>query len=91
MLYAQRLDEFHAEIEPACREVRQPEELFVLIATKYLDVYRVYGRELNIWSVLLREQNAANNCIPTAGNDWSSSPPRGPSAPACVRGPSRAE
>jgi AcrR family transcriptional regulator len=56
-LYAMRLDEFHAEIAPASRAVSDPEELFILIATSYLDVYRVYGRELDLWSVLLREQH----------------------------------
>ncbi|MQA61523.1 MAG: TetR family transcriptional regulator [Actinophytocola sp.] len=60
-LYAQRIDEFRAEIEPACASARTPEQLFVTIATAYLDVYRVFGRELNIWAVLLAENPTAED------------------------------
>ncbi|MBF6331975.1 TetR/AcrR family transcriptional regulator [Nocardia transvalensis] len=51
-LYAQRLAEFAAVIEPVCGSCEDPEDLFVAVATEYLDMYRVYGRELNIWTVL---------------------------------------
>lgn len=52
-LYAQRIDEFHAEIRPACASAERAEDLFVTIASAYLDVYRVFGRELNVWAGLL--------------------------------------
>ncbi|APA97684.1 TetR/AcrR family transcriptional regulator [Nocardia seriolae] len=50
--YAQRLDELMAAVAPACESETDPEELFVTIATEYLDVYRVFGREVNIWSIV---------------------------------------
>ncbi|WP_168176645.1 TetR/AcrR family transcriptional regulator [Williamsia sp. 1135] len=51
-LYAQRLILLHNAIEPECVSAEDPVALFVLVATEYLDVYRTYGRELNIWSLL---------------------------------------
>ncbi|QIS04567.1 TetR family transcriptional regulator [Nocardia brasiliensis] len=54
-LYAERLEEFVATVEPRCADTEDLEELFVLIATEYLEMYRVYGRELNIWAVLAGE------------------------------------
>ena len=47
------------------------EELFVIVATSYLDVYRVFGRELNIWSLLAGQSGldpeAAVNLVGSAG------------------------
>ena len=54
-LYAERLDELLAVIEPLCIECEDPEELLVGVATAYLDVYRVFGRELDLWSILAGE------------------------------------
>ncbi|WP_207836967.1 TetR/AcrR family transcriptional regulator [Williamsia soli] len=51
-LYAERLHLLHNVIEPECLSADDPAALFVLVATEYLDVYRIYGRELNIWSLL---------------------------------------
>ncbi|WP_168187136.1 TetR/AcrR family transcriptional regulator [Williamsia sp. 1138] len=51
-LYAERLNLLHNVIEPECATADDPVALFVLVATEYLDVYRIYGRELNIWSLL---------------------------------------
>lgn len=51
-LYAERLVVLHNVIEPECTSADDPVALFVLVATEYLDVYRTYGRELNIWSLL---------------------------------------
>jgi AcrR family transcriptional regulator len=51
-LYAERLEAFHAEIEPLCADARTPEQLLVGIAGAYLDVYRVFGREVNVWALL---------------------------------------
>jgi len=52
-LYAERLERFHTEIAPICATATSPEELFVAVAGHYLDVYRVFGRELNVWALLL--------------------------------------
>ncbi|WP_458687849.1 TetR/AcrR family transcriptional regulator [Nocardia tengchongensis] len=51
-LYAERLEEFVEKIEPLCTDTHNPEDLFVAVATEYLEMYRVYGRELTIWAVL---------------------------------------
>lgn len=51
-LYAERLILLYNVIEPDCVAADGPVDLFVLVATEYLEVYRVYGRELNIWSLL---------------------------------------
>jgi AcrR family transcriptional regulator len=52
LLYAERLDRFHADIAPLC-ECESAEELFVAIAEKYLEVYRAYGRALDVWALVL--------------------------------------
>jgi AcrR family transcriptional regulator len=52
-LYAERLERLNAEIAPLCAGARTPEALLVEIANRYLDVYRVFGRELNLWTVLV--------------------------------------
>jgi AcrR family transcriptional regulator len=51
-LYAERLEAFHAEIAPLCARADTPEELFVSVGERYLDVYRVFGREVNLWAML---------------------------------------
>lgn len=70
-LYAERLDEMLVEVAPACESVDDAEELFVIVATSYLDVYRVFGRELNIWSLLSGQSGldpeAAVNLVGSAG------------------------
>lgn len=53
ILYAERLDSFHDEIRPLCARATSPEELFVAIADRYRDVYRVYGRALDVWAHVL--------------------------------------
>ncbi|MPY79872.1 MAG: TetR family transcriptional regulator [Actinophytocola sp.] len=60
-LFAQRLDDFHAEITPACRVAETGEQIIATVATAYLDVYRVFGRELNIWALVLGDHPAAND------------------------------
>jgi AcrR family transcriptional regulator len=52
-LYAERLERFHAEIAPACASAETPQDVFRAIAGRYLDMYRVYGREVNLWVALL--------------------------------------
>lgn len=53
ILYAERLDSFHDEIRPLCARATSAEELFVAVADRYRDVYRVYGRALDIWAHVL--------------------------------------
>jgi len=53
VLYAERLDRFHAEVAPLCASAASAEELFVAIAERYLDVYRTYGRALDVWALVL--------------------------------------
>jgi len=52
-LYAERLDRFAADIAPLCRDATSAEELFIAVAGEYRAVYQVFGRELNVWAVLL--------------------------------------
>lgn len=59
-LYAQRLDELNTQLAPACERATSGEQLFELIATEYLDVYRVFGRELDVWAILLADNPAAS-------------------------------
>ncbi|MFD0000293.1 TetR/AcrR family transcriptional regulator [Nocardia sp. NPDC127526] len=54
-LYAARLAEFADKVEPLCAECDDAEDLFVAMCTEYLEMYRVYGQELNIWAVLAGE------------------------------------
>jgi AcrR family transcriptional regulator len=51
-LYAERLDRLHDEIADACARAASAEDLFVEVADHYLDVYRVFGRELNALTLL---------------------------------------
>jgi AcrR family transcriptional regulator len=55
-LYAERLEAFHDEIAQVSAAARTPEQLLVGIAGAYLDVYRVFGREVNLW-VMLADAN----------------------------------
>jgi AcrR family transcriptional regulator len=52
-LYAERLLALDAELAPLCAQATSPEALLVAIAERYFEVYRVFGRELNLWSVLV--------------------------------------
>nr|WP_272918054.1 TetR/AcrR family transcriptional regulator [Actinomadura rayongensis] len=54
-LYARRLEEFHTEIVRETERAATAEDLFVAVADRYLPVYRVYGRELNVWSAMFDE------------------------------------
>jgi AcrR family transcriptional regulator len=55
-LYAERLEAFHDEIAPLCASARSLEQLFVDVGERYLDVYRVFGREVNLWAMLAGEE-----------------------------------
>jgi AcrR family transcriptional regulator len=52
-LYAERLLALDAELQPLCARAQTPEALLVAIAERYFEVYRVFGRELNLWSLLV--------------------------------------
>jgi AcrR family transcriptional regulator len=56
VLYSERLEQFQGEIEPLCSKVKSAEDLFVEIARRYLPMYRVFGRELNLWSVFSEQR-----------------------------------
>lgn len=56
-LYAERLERFHAEIAPVCAAAETAEDLFAEIMTRWLDVYRVFGRELNVWTLVLGDSD----------------------------------
>jgi len=58
VLYAERLERFHADIAPLCGAPGSAEELFVAIANRYLAVYQVFGRELNVWTLLVAGASA---------------------------------
>lgn len=49
-MYAERLDRMLAELAPALATMSDFEDLFVVVATSYRDVYAEYGRELEILS-----------------------------------------
>jgi AcrR family transcriptional regulator len=52
-LYAERLGRLDAEIARLSAGAATPEELLVAIANRYRDVYRVFGRQLSVWTVLV--------------------------------------
>jgi AcrR family transcriptional regulator len=58
-LYAERLAEFQGEMLQVSQQVETVEQLFVALLKAYLPVYKVYGREFNLFS-LLRQPNAFN-------------------------------
>lgn len=51
-MYAERLDRMHDELKPALESTNELEELFIVVATSYRDVYAEFGRELDILSVI---------------------------------------
>lgn len=53
-LYAERLERLAAEIGPACAQADTFEQVAIAIAGCYFDVYRVFGRELNLAAILAR-------------------------------------
>jgi AcrR family transcriptional regulator len=55
-LYAERLDRFLQDLRPLCASSGSLESLFAGFVGLYLPVYRVFGRELNLWSLVLRQQ-----------------------------------
>ena len=58
-MYAQRLDEMLDELEPKLASMTDLEELFVVIATSYRDVYAEFGKELDILAVAGGRSNLA--------------------------------
>jgi AcrR family transcriptional regulator len=57
-MYAERLDRMHEELRPTLESTRELEELFVVVATSYRDVYAEFGKELDILSVIGRRSNS---------------------------------
>jgi AcrR family transcriptional regulator len=58
-MYAERLDLMHDELKPALESTNELEELFVVVATSYRDVYAEFGRELDILSAIGQRPEAA--------------------------------
>src|SRR4051794_30372288 len=52
-LYAERLQALEAELVPLCERASSAEALLEAVADRYFDVYRVFGRELNLWAVMV--------------------------------------
>jgi AcrR family transcriptional regulator len=53
VLYAERLLVLDDELQPLCARATGLEELLVAVAERYFEVYRVFGRELNLWALLV--------------------------------------
>jgi AcrR family transcriptional regulator len=51
-LYAERLDQMLSDLAPQLRATTDLEELFILIATSYRDVYSEFGKDLDILSII---------------------------------------
>lgn len=51
-LYAERLDQLLTELAPQLSSSTDLEELFVVIATEYRDIYAEFGKDLDILSVV---------------------------------------
>lgn len=58
-LYAERLDRMLADLEPTLSSTTGLEEMFVLVATSYRDVYAEFGRDLDISTVVGGQLSAA--------------------------------
>ena len=60
-LYAERLDQMLGDLAPQLSATTDLEEMFVLVATAYRDVYAEFGKDLDILSVTghTRDQLAA--------------------------------
>ncbi|GAA5176575.1 TetR/AcrR family transcriptional regulator [Pseudonocardia eucalypti] len=53
-MYGERLDRMLVELEPVLARTNDLEELFVLVATAYRDVYAEFGKELDILTAVDR-------------------------------------
>ena len=63
-LYAARLDQMLSDLAPKLSATTDLEELFILVATSYRDVYAEFGKDLDILSVVdhaTRDQLAASS------------------------------
>src|SRR5215831_12917411 len=58
-LYAERLDQLATDLERDCAKATTTEEVLALIAERYFEVYAVFGRELNVWSLLVSSSATA--------------------------------
>jgi AcrR family transcriptional regulator len=68
-LYTERLERLTTEIRSDCADAETLEQVFTLVAERYFDVYRVFGRELNVWSPQAEESlpvEAANRLVGAA-------------------------
>ncbi|WP_394845064.1 TetR family transcriptional regulator [Pendulispora brunnea] len=56
VLYAERLERLVAELALSCAAAKTPQEVLVIVAEQYFDVYAVFGRELNLVSLMAGEK-----------------------------------
>ncbi|WP_394834595.1 TetR/AcrR family transcriptional regulator [Pendulispora rubella] len=56
VLYADRLEHLVAEMALSCAGAKTPQEVLVIVAERYFEVYAVFGRELNIVSLVAGEE-----------------------------------
>ena len=52
VMYAERLDQMYAELEPVMNQTAEFEDQFVAVATMYRDVYAEFGKEIDIMAIL---------------------------------------
>lgn len=52
-LYVERLEHFLAEVEWTARDYNRPEELVVAMGRRYVDIYAIFGRRLDAWSMMV--------------------------------------
>ena len=50
------LDRFLQDLRPLCANSESLESLFAGFVGLYLPVYLVFGRELKLWSLVMRQQ-----------------------------------
>ncbi len=50
-LYVERLERFEAAVSAAAPDAGSAPAFLQVVADEYLDMYRVFGRELNVWAL----------------------------------------
>lgn len=52
-LYAERLEQLDREIAPLLASASDPEEMVIIVADRYFDVYELFGRDVDVWAKML--------------------------------------
>jgi len=58
-LYAERLEGLADEIETACADVSTAEDVLVRVAERYYGTYATFGREFNVWSMMMGDSDVS--------------------------------